>query len=305
MDSHHPRISPRLALADPCVREKWLWYLSPLLTGLHRGQLFQCVYPKHEIVSLPEQNFSLVGMALSYIILTSCYYSNVFNGRDLIWMSTSLFGTNGSTYDQDAVITSDYRLNETALETVGLPRYTTTYAIAQLSYNLSLGAAVTTMLLWHWPKLSKGKFVFFRHVSILISFVLFSIRQNADFKEWSCRCGRPSLSRWIFTTTAENMNLINLILAQRCWNTVSSTLFQQVFSFTNLIAEVPQWAYGALLLASLAVCIGTSYAAPTVLIPAWSIIFFTGEPLIIFHCWWWPTYHKSLRIHHVGHPGLQ
>jgi hypothetical protein len=44
-------------------------------------------------------------------------------------------------------------------------------------------------------------------------------------------------------------------------------------------AEVPQWAYGALFLVSLGVGIGCSYAGPhgIVLIPAWSIIFFTGE----------------------------
>lgn len=99
-------------------------------------------------------------MALGYIVLTACYYNNVFNGRDLLWMSTSLFSSNGSTYDQDAVITSDYRLNETALAIVGLPRYTTTYAVSQLCYNLSIGAAVTTMLLWHWPELTKGVFAF-------------------------------------------------------------------------------------------------------------------------------------------------
>jgi len=44
------------------------------------------------------------------------------------------------------------------------------------------------------------------------------------------------------------------------------------------IAEVPQWVYGVLFLASLGVGIGCSYAGPhgTVLIPAWSVIFFTG-----------------------------
>lgn len=45
------------------------------------------------------------------------------------------------------------------------------------------------------------------------------------------------------------------------------------------VAEVPQWAYGLLFFVSLAVGIGCSYAGPhgTVLIPAWSIIFFTSE----------------------------
>lgn len=96
-------------------------------------------------------------MWLGYAVLSSCYYTNVFNGRNIAWMSTSLFDSNGDTYNQSAVITADYKLNATALETVGLPRYTTTYAISQLCYNLSLGAAVTYLFLWHWPELRAGK----------------------------------------------------------------------------------------------------------------------------------------------------
>ncbi|KAJ3784083.1 OPT oligopeptide transporter [Lentinula aff. detonsa] len=178
-------------------------------------QGFPLVWP------LQTQVNSFIGLGIGYIVLTACYYSNVFNGRDLIWMSTSLFGTNGSIYDQDAVITSDYRLNETALESVGLPRYTTTFAVSQLCYNLSIGAAVTTLLLWHWPELTKafGKMQIFR--------------------------SGPS--------------------------DVDDPHYQEMLKYP----EVPQWAYGALLITSLAICIGTSYAAPTVLIPAWSIIFFT------------------------------
>ncbi|KAJ7303113.1 hypothetical protein DFH08DRAFT_825966 [Mycena albidolilacea] len=49
--------------------------------------------------------------------------------------------------------TKSVEKNTSALETVGLPRYSTTYAISQLCYNLSLGAAVTYLFLWHWPEL--------------------------------------------------------------------------------------------------------------------------------------------------------
>ncbi|KAK7435512.1 hypothetical protein VKT23_019634 [Stygiomarasmius scandens] len=105
---------------------------------------------------LQTQINSYLGMVLGYIVLTTCYYSNIFGGRDLKWMSTSLFSTNGSTYDQTAVLTADYRLNQTAVAEVGLPRYTTTYAISQLAYNMSLGAAVTSLFLWHWPELKKA-----------------------------------------------------------------------------------------------------------------------------------------------------
>ncbi|KAJ7352622.1 OPT oligopeptide transporter [Mycena albidolilacea] len=84
-----------------------------------------------------------LGMWLrGYIVLTTCYYSSVFNGRDLPFMSTSLLSETGDTHNQSEVIT-----------TVGLPRYSTKYAISQLCYNLSLGAAVTYLFLWHWPEL--------------------------------------------------------------------------------------------------------------------------------------------------------
>ncbi|KAK0210275.1 OPT oligopeptide transporter protein-domain-containing protein [Desarmillaria ectypa] len=102
---------------------------------------------------LQTQVNSYIGMLLGYIVLTASYYSNVFNGRDILWMSTSLFGKDGEIYDQNAVIDSNYHLNTTAIAEVGLPRYTATYAISQLCYNLSLGSAVTYVLLWHWREL--------------------------------------------------------------------------------------------------------------------------------------------------------
>lgn len=103
-------------------------------------------------------------MALGYLILTATYYANVFNGRDLVFMSTSLFGPDGDTYNQSAVIGADFKLNRDALETVGLPRYTTTYAISQLAYNVSLGAAVTYIIIWHHRELRAafGSFKFLR-----------------------------------------------------------------------------------------------------------------------------------------------
>lgn len=95
-------------------------------------------------------------MALGYIVLTAVYYSNIFSGRDLPFMSTSLFGPDGETYDQTAILTPDSRLNMTALESIGLPRYTATYAVSQLAYNLSLGASIVHIFLWNWKDLKNG-----------------------------------------------------------------------------------------------------------------------------------------------------
>ncbi|TBU24331.1 OPT oligopeptide transporter [Dichomitus squalens] len=98
----------------------------------------------------------VVGMALGYIVLTACYYNNVFNGRDILWMSQSLFNDKGGRYNQTAILTPQNTLNATALESVGLPRYTTSYVISQMCYNFSLGAAIVHVLLWNWPELTKA-----------------------------------------------------------------------------------------------------------------------------------------------------
>ena len=95
-------------------------------------------------------------MAIGYLVLTLAYYRNAFNGGDLKFMSTSLFGKDGDTYNQSAILTSDYSVDAEKLAELGLPRYTTTYTISQMCYNFSLGAAIVHVLLWHWKDLKRG-----------------------------------------------------------------------------------------------------------------------------------------------------
>jgi hypothetical protein len=95
-------------------------------------------------------------MVLGYIVLTGVYYSNVFNGRDLVFMSTSLFGSDGEAYNQSAILTPDNKLDRAKLNVIGLPRYTATYATSQLCYNLCVGATVVHIALWHWKEVKKG-----------------------------------------------------------------------------------------------------------------------------------------------------
>lgn len=95
-------------------------------------------------------------MAIGYAVLTGCYYANAFSGRDLVFMSTSLFGIDGSEYNQTAILTPQNTLDPTKLAEVGLPRYTTTFAISQMTYNSSLGAAFVHVFLWSWKELKEG-----------------------------------------------------------------------------------------------------------------------------------------------------
>lgn len=100
-------------------------------------------------------------MALGYIVLTTAYYSGAFNGRDLVFMSTSLFGSDGNKYNQTAILTPDNNLDPSKLAAAGLPRFTTTYAISQMCYNFSMGAAIVHVLLWHWSDLKAGTSLYF------------------------------------------------------------------------------------------------------------------------------------------------
>ncbi len=95
-------------------------------------------------------------MALGYIVLTVSYYNNVFDGRDLLWMSQALFNNEGGSYNQSAILTPENTLDRSKFEEIGLPRYTTTYAISQMCYNFSLGAAIVHVFLWNWPELKRA-----------------------------------------------------------------------------------------------------------------------------------------------------
>ena len=95
-------------------------------------------------------------MAIGYLALTLAYYKNSFNARDLVFMAQSLFGSDGNIYDQSAILTPDNKLDPVKLEQIGLPRYTATYTVSQLCYNLSLGAALVHVVLWNWKDLKEG-----------------------------------------------------------------------------------------------------------------------------------------------------
>ena len=57
-------------------------------------------------------------------------------------LSTSIFSSNGSIYDQSAVFNSQFQLNQTALDIVGLPALTGSNAWANLTSNLAVSFLV-------------------------------------------------------------------------------------------------------------------------------------------------------------------
>ena len=57
-------------------------------------------------------------------------------------LSTSIFSSNGSIYDQSAVFDSQFQLNQTALNVIGLPALTGSNALANLTSNLAVSLLV-------------------------------------------------------------------------------------------------------------------------------------------------------------------
>ncbi|KAI0341506.1 OPT oligopeptide transporter [Trametopsis cervina] len=135
---------------------------------------------------LQTQVNSYIGMALGYIVLTTAYYSGAFNGRDLVFMSTSLFGSDGQKYNQTAILTPDNNLDPSKLAAAGLPRFTTTYAISQMCYNFSMGAAIVHVLLWHWSDLKAafGGFKFLKNKQEIDDVHYKEMRKYAEVPQW-------------------------------------------------------------------------------------------------------------------------
>ena len=57
-------------------------------------------------------------------------------------LSTSIFSSNGSIYEQSAVFDSQFQLNQTALDIIGLPALTGSNAWSNLTSNLAVSLLI-------------------------------------------------------------------------------------------------------------------------------------------------------------------
>ncbi|KAL4072458.1 OPT oligopeptide transporter protein-domain-containing protein [Scleroderma yunnanense] len=104
-------------------------------------------------MSLPltQQVNSWVGYGLCYIILSMIYYSNAWNSKSFPMLSTSLFSSNGSMYDQSAVFGTTFQLNQTALNEVGLPHMTGSNVWHNITNNLAIGGLLAHCICFWGP----------------------------------------------------------------------------------------------------------------------------------------------------------
>lgn len=104
-------------------------------------------------MSLPliQQANSWIGYFFCYIIVMGIYYSNLWNSLAFPMLSTSIFSSNGSIYEQSAVFGTNFELNRTALAEIGLPALTGSNAWSNLTQNLAIGGLVAHVVLFWGP----------------------------------------------------------------------------------------------------------------------------------------------------------
>lgn len=102
--------------------------------------------------SLPliQQANSWVGFILCYIIFIILYYTNAFGAKNLPFLATGLFTSDGQQYPAQSVFV-DGILDRAALEKVGPPQMTATFAYGMLAANLSVGALIAQVFFF-WGK---------------------------------------------------------------------------------------------------------------------------------------------------------
>ncbi|ORX53662.1 OPT family small oligopeptide transporter [Hesseltinella vesiculosa] len=95
-----------------------------------------------------------VGVLLMYILAPLFYYYNVWNAQKFPFMSNSLFAYNATTgqsklYPQHDVLNADNSLNQTKLEHVGHPHFSTWGAVTYVFINFAVTASISHVALYH------------------------------------------------------------------------------------------------------------------------------------------------------------
>ena len=96
------------------------------------------------------QAHQAAGLVVCMAAMLGIYYTNTWGAQDLPFMSTSLRTDDGSRY-HTATVFSGGVLNSTALEEVGLPRLTGTFAWSMFIANAAIGALIMHVIVF-WGK---------------------------------------------------------------------------------------------------------------------------------------------------------
>jgi hypothetical protein len=84
-----------------------------------------------------------------WLLYPILYYYNIFGSQTFPAMSSDTFQANGSVYDITAVMTSDYELNQTAMNAYGQPYFATSYVFYFFWGFAASTVAMLYSVLWY------------------------------------------------------------------------------------------------------------------------------------------------------------
>ncbi len=138
---------------------------------------------------------ALAGYVLCNVVFMGVYYGNVWEAQRFPFLSQLLYYGNSTAgdyyiYDQTLILDANNHLNSTALQEQGIPWMTPTYVIYLIATNLSVGATLTWMYLFHRDVVG----IAFRLLTPSYLKQVFNVRQW-NWRFWKSNNVDPRLNR--------------------------------------------------------------------------------------------------------------
>jgi OPT family oligopeptide transporter len=189
---------------------------------------------------------SFVGYVLCICVFAGIYYGNIWRSRDFPFLSQVMFSQDSNStsyvqYNQTAVLDPDtWAVDWDAVQTIGFPFFTGTFAIYLLASNLSITSTFTHLLLWNWNDL-KASWAFMTPSAIAY---------GLNPANWNFRFWKTDESKWGGEGDKETDPHYRLLLVHK---------------------DSPNWWYFMVLLLSIAIGLATTYSADSTL-PWWGFL---------------------------------
>lgn len=201
------------------------------------GSLSPLWFPMDSLIS---QGFGILGCIA---LFSACYYGNVWRAQDFPFLAQEIFANTSTAgnpviWNQNLVIGSDHRINTEALDILGLPWFSASYAASIIATNMSTTAAFTHLCLWYWGDIKAAFTVF--HPSVF--------RKAFDFRNWSLDFWRDA------AVPAQNQDN-----------------YDPHYKLITAYKAVPDWWFGLVLLLSCIIGITIIYSGHTTL-PWWGFV---------------------------------
>ncbi|KAG6821323.1 hypothetical protein H0H93_000184 [Arthromyces matolae] len=100
-------------------------------------------------IPLKAQFSNLIGYILCMVVFVAVYYNNIWQSRNLPFLSQELFYANGTVYDQLRILNDKFEVDPELLQKEGLPFYAGSWVVQLLTTNLGMAATFTHLLLWN------------------------------------------------------------------------------------------------------------------------------------------------------------